>query len=80
VAFAASLLGSAAQISAILQIRPRRPASAVAFSLIQTHRLNDVAPQAWLVHPLARIADHPFSRLDELRPRILQTAQVTLAA
>jgi transposase len=42
--------------------------AAVAFTLIQTARLNDVDPQAWLADVLARIADHPISRLDELLP------------
>ena len=37
-------------------------------TLIQTCRLNDVDPQAWLADVLARIADHPVSRLDELLP------------
>ena len=31
-------------------------------------KLNDVDPQAWLADVLARIADHPASRLDELLP------------
>ncbi len=42
--------------------------AAVAYSLIQTCRLNDVDPQAWLADVLARIADHPVSRLNELLP------------
>ena len=39
---------------------------AVLYSLIQTARLNNVDPQAWLADVLARIADHPASRIDEL--------------
>ena len=31
-------------------------------------KLNDVDPQAWLADLLARIAEHPSSRLDELLP------------
>ncbi len=42
--------------------------AAIVFSLIQTCRLNDVDPQAWLADVLARIADYPISRLDELLP------------
>ena len=38
------------------------------YSLIVTAKLNDVAPRAWLADVLARIADHPASRLDELLP------------
>jgi transposase len=42
--------------------------AAVLYTLIQTARLNDVDPQAWLADVLARIADHPASRLDQLLP------------
>ncbi len=42
--------------------------AAVLYTLIQTARLNDVDPQAWLADVLARIADHPVGRLDELQP------------
>ena len=38
------------------------------YSLIVTAKLNDVDPRAWLADVLARIADHPASRLDELLP------------
>ncbi len=54
--------------------------AAVAYSLIQTCRLNDVDPRAWLADVLARIANHPVSRLDELLPWNWRTAQVALAA
>ena len=42
--------------------------AAVLYTLIQTARLNNVDPQAWLADVLARIADHPATRLDELLP------------
>jgi transposase len=42
--------------------------AAIVYTLIQTARLNDIDPQAWLADVLARIADHPASRLDELLP------------
>ena len=42
--------------------------AAVLYTMIQTARLNDVDPQAWLADVLARIADHPVGRLDELLP------------
>jgi transposase len=38
------------------------------YSLIQTCRLNDVDPHAWLRDVIARISDHPQSRLHELLP------------
>ena len=42
--------------------------AAVMYTLIGTAKLNDVDPQAWLANVLARIADHPVSRVDELLP------------
>lgn len=42
--------------------------AAVMLSLITTAKLNDVDPRAWLADVLARIADHPASRLDQLLP------------
>ncbi len=54
--------------------------AAVAYSLIQTCRLNDVDPQAWLADILARIADHPVSRLDGLLPWNWRSTRLALAA
>jgi transposase len=42
--------------------------AAAVYSLIVTAKLNDVDPRAWLADVLARIADHPASRLHELLP------------
>ena len=42
--------------------------AAMIYSLIVTDKLNDVDPRAWLADVLARIADHPASRLNELLP------------
>ena len=42
--------------------------AAVMLSLITTAKLNGVDPRAWLADVLARIADHPASRLDQLLP------------
>jgi transposase len=42
--------------------------AALMYSLIVTAKMNDIDPQAWLADVLARIADHPASRLDELLP------------
>jgi transposase len=42
--------------------------AAAMYSLIVTAKLNDIDPRAWLADVLARIADHPASRLHELLP------------
>lgn len=42
--------------------------AAAMYSLIVTCKLNDVDPQVWLADVLARIADHPAQKLDELLP------------
>ena len=42
--------------------------AAVMATLIMTAKLNDVDPQAWLADVLARIAEHPLQRLDDLLP------------
>jgi len=42
--------------------------AAAMYSLIVTAKLNDVDPRAWLADVLARIGDHPASRLQELLP------------
>jgi transposase len=42
--------------------------AAVIFSLIETAKLCEVDPRAWLADALARIADHPASRIDQLLP------------
>ena len=42
--------------------------AAAMYSLIVTAKMNDIDPQAWLADVLARIAELPASRLDELLP------------
>ncbi|MBK6469030.1 MAG: IS66 family transposase [Rhodobacter sp.] len=42
--------------------------AAIAYTLIETAKLNGVDPQAWLADTLARIADHKINRIDELLP------------
>ena len=42
--------------------------AAIAYTLIQTAKLNGVDPQAWLTDVFNRIADHKITRLDELMP------------
>ena len=43
-------------------------AMAIAFTLIETAKLNGVDLQAWLTDVLSRIADHKINRIDELLP------------
>ncbi len=43
-------------------------AAAIAYTLIETAKLNGVDPQAWLTDTLARIADHKINRIAELLP------------
>jgi transposase len=42
--------------------------AAMMYTLIQTAKLNDVDPQAWLADVLARIADTPQTKLADLLP------------
>ncbi len=42
--------------------------AAIAYTLIETAKLNGVDPQAWLTDVLGRIADHKITRIDELMP------------
>jgi transposase len=37
-------------------------------TVIQTARLNDLDPEAYLRDVIGRIADHPINRIDELLP------------
>lgn len=42
--------------------------AAMMYSLIVSAKMNDIDPQAWLADVLARIAEHPASRIDDLLP------------
>jgi len=42
--------------------------AACMYTIIETCRMNGVDPQAYLADVLARIADHPIHRIDELLP------------
>ena len=43
-------------------------AAAIAYTLIETAKLNRIDPQAWLADTLARIPDHKINRIDDLLP------------
>ena len=43
-------------------------AAAIAYTLIETAKLNGLDPQAWLTDVLHRIPEHPSNRIDELLP------------
>ena len=42
--------------------------AAIAYTLIESAKLNGVDPQAWLADVLSRIADHKINLIDELLP------------
>ena len=42
--------------------------AAIIYTSIETARLNDVDPEAWLGDVISRIADHPNTKIDELLP------------
>jgi transposase len=42
--------------------------AAIAYTLIETCKLNRVNPEAWLAWVLERIQDHPANRIGELMP------------
>ena len=52
---------------------------AIAYTLIETAKMNNLNPEAWLAWVLERIQDHPVNRIAELRPwayqDILDTAE-----
>jgi transposase len=54
--------------------------AAIMLTLIQTAKLNDVDPQAWLADVLARIADHKINDLAALLPWNWRLARIDRAA
>lgn len=43
-------------------------AAAIAYTLVETARMNDVDPEAWLTWVLTHIADHKINRIEDLAP------------
>ncbi|MGZ9034694.1 MAG: IS66 family transposase [Rhodospirillales bacterium] len=54
--------------------------AAAIYTLIETAKLSNVDPQAWLADALRRIADHPASRLADLLPWNWQIPAIAAAA
>ena len=54
--------------------------AAAIYTLIETAKLNDVDPRAWLADVLKRLPDHPAQRIDELLPWSWKTGQIRQAA
>jgi hypothetical protein len=54
--------------------------AAALYTLIETAKLNDIDPRAWLADVLARLPDHPARRICELLPWNWKTKIVTAAA
>ena len=42
--------------------------AAIAYTIIETAKMNGLDPEAYLRGIIARIADHPIKRIDELLP------------
>ena len=43
-------------------------AASIAYTLIETAKMNGLDPQAWLTEVLHRIPEHPSNRIDQLLP------------
>ena len=43
-------------------------AAAIAYTLVETAKMNNVDPEAWLTWVLQRLPDHKINSIDELMP------------
>ena len=62
------LLGGVNGIEEVAMSRSGSRIAAIAYTLIETAKLNGVDPQAWFTDVLGCIADHKNNRIDELLP------------
>ena len=56
------------EIGDLRRLRRRCRCAAAIDTLIETAKLNNVDPQAWLTDVLTRLQDHPAKRIAELQP------------
>ncbi len=54
--------------------------AAAIYTLIQTARLNNIDPQAWLADVLTRLPDHPASKIADLLPWNWKPTGISVAA
>ena len=57
--------------------------AAAVYTLIETCKMNDVDPQAWLADVLARLPDHPANKVADLLPwnwKVNQQSKAAVAA
>jgi transposase len=54
--------------------------AAAIYTLVETCKMNDVDPQAWLADVLARLPDHPASQVAELLPWTWKATQQSKTA
>jgi transposase len=54
--------------------------AAAVYTLIETCKMNDVDPQAWLADVLARLPDHPVNKVADLLPWNWKATQQSRAA
>jgi transposase len=54
--------------------------AAAVYTLIETCKMNDVDPQAWLADVLARLPDHPANKVVDLLPWNWKATQQAKAA
>ena len=48
--------------------------AAIAYTLIETAKMNNVDPEAWLTRVLERLPDHKINRIEELMPWVFASS------